>query len=154
MSDLFAAISKNDPATIARYAREGFSVDVQDADGRTPLMHAVLDGRCGLVKLLIELGADLNAQDGNGFSALHFAAQNFQVEPARSLCRAGAEVDLRDRHGNTPLWRAVFDSKGRGEMIRLLLESGADRKSKNKSGKTPLDLANTIGNYDLKQFLL
>jgi uncharacterized protein len=61
-------------------------------------------------------------------------------------------VDSEDIHGNTPLWRAVFNSRGRGDLIELLLSSGADRGHRNKRGKTPLDLANTIANYDVAQF--
>ena len=47
---------------------------------------------------------------------------------------------------------AVFDSKGRGSMIELLLASKASRSLKNKHGVSPEDLANSIGNYDVAKF--
>ncbi|MEO7702080.1 MAG: ankyrin repeat domain-containing protein [Opitutus sp.] len=62
-------------------------------------------------------------------------------------------VDPVDVHGNTPLWRAVFNSCGRGELIELLISRGADPTKKNKSGTTPKDLAETIANYEVAKFL-
>lgn len=51
--------------------------------------------------------------------------------------------------GNTPLFVAVFNSKGRGDLISLLRERGADPLKANKSGQTPAGLARLIGNYDV-----
>jgi ankyrin repeat protein len=154
MNELLAAIAKNDKGDLARLLNEGVDLNAKDRDGRTALMHAVIGDKNELIDLLIKNGADVNAQDNDGFSPLHFAAQDFRTKAAGFLLRAGAQVNLCDKYGNTPLWRAVFNSRGRGEVIRLLLEHGADRLLKNKSGKTPVDLANNIGNYDVKQFLL
>lgn len=152
MNDLWAAVARNDSKEITRLLDAGFDPNTKDSDGRTALMHAAIDGKDELAELLIGRRSNLNAQDDRGFSALHFAAQNYRVKVAESLLRAGATVDIRDEFGNTPLWRAVFNSQGRGEIIKLLLGHGADRQAKNKSGKSPVDLANTIGNYDVKQF--
>lgn len=68
------------------------------------------------------------------------------------LLRAGALVDAADSSGNTPLWRAVFESKGRGEVIALLRRYGADPLRENAAGVSPLGLARTIGNYDVAQY--
>lgn len=48
-------------------------------------------------------------------------------------------MDLQDRHGNEPLWTAVFNSRGYGELITLLLAHGAE-------------LARLIANYPAAQF--
>jgi hypothetical protein len=76
---------------------------------------------------------------------LHFAAREYQLGTAQRLIEGGANPNAQDNHGNTPLWRAVFESRGRGEMIKLLLSTGADKAVKNKHGSSPKDLANTIG---------
>lgn len=55
-------------------------------------------------------------------------------------------------YGNTPLWVAVMNSRGRGEVIRLLLEAEAVADIPNKSGISTRSLAETISNYDNKQF--
>ncbi|MGY5052060.1 hypothetical protein ACWDE0_41840 [Streptomyces sp. 900105755] len=61
----------------------------------------------------------------------------------------GAGVDVVDRHGNTPLWRAVFCSRGEDGTIRLLLEAGADPDRDNVHGLSPRTLAGRIANYDV-----
>jgi ankyrin repeat protein len=62
-------------------------------------------------------------------------------------------VDIQDAHGNTPLWRAVYNSRGREDIIQMLLGAGADKNHRNKHGKTPFQLAATIANYNIVQFL-
>jgi len=69
------------------------------------------------------------------------------------LLEAGAEVDAKDSFGNTALHRAVFESEGRGEVIKALLDAGADQYVKNNYGVSPRSLAETIANYDVLPFL-
>jgi uncharacterized protein len=152
LSGLLTAIDRNDAETVGHLLREGTDPDLVDSDGRTVLMHAVIQGRDELVTLLLQSKANPDAQDRNGFSALHFAAQDFRAVAGKALLHAGAQVDLKDRFGNTALWRAVFHSRGRGEILEMLLKNGADPHVKNNSNVSPIDLAHTITNYDVKQF--
>lgn len=62
------------------------------------------------------------------------------------LLAAGAPVDAVNAHGNTPLWTAVFNSRGSGDIIHLLRQHGANPWLQNRAGKTPVDLARTIAN--------
>ncbi len=48
---------------------------------------------------------------------------------------------------------AVFESQGRGEMIKILLAAGADRNRKNNHGVSPAELAASIANFDVKRWL-
>ena len=107
-----------------------------------------------LLEILIQNGIDLNSRDKLGWGLLHYAAQNTLIEIGNLLISNGANLEIEDSYGNTPLWRAVFESKGRGEFIHLLLSAGADRNKPNKSNITPYDLANNIANFDVKQFFL
>ena len=68
------------------------------------------------------------------------------------LLDASARVDATDSHGNTPLFRATFESRGNGDMIELLRTRGADPRVSNQSGVTPVELARTIANFDVAQF--
>lgn len=131
----------------------GENVDERDADSRTALHHACIQGQEELVDLLLSFKADVACADSNGWTPLHFAAQSYGVSIAQKLIGAGARVDAVDAHGNTPLFRAVFESKGRGLMIRLLLEKGANRDQKNNHGTSPAALAATIANFDVAQWM-
>lgn len=128
-------------------------VDALDPEGRTPLFYAALKGESAIAAELIRHGADVNAQDKGLKTPLHFAAREYQTELADLLLKSGAKVDAQDAYGNTPLFDAVFGSRGRGQMIKLLLSFGADKALKNKHGVSPGDLAKNIANYDVSTYL-
>jgi ankyrin repeat protein len=112
----------------------------------------VLDDNSALANFFIKKGFEVNVQDNLGWTPLHYCAQNYQVGIAKILIEHSANLEIRDNYGNTALFRATFASQGKGDMIRLLLEHGANRDSKNNAGVSPLQLANTIANYNVKQF--
>lgn len=118
----------------------------------TPLHEAATKDDAESAALLLAEGADVLATVREGFTPLHFAALSYSVDTARVLLEAGAAVDAVNIHGNTPLGVAVFESKGRGEMIRLLRAHGADPYHLNKAGRSPLDLARLIANYEVAQY--
>ena len=118
---------------------------------RTPLHDAAIDGDEQEVRRLLSAGAKPNTPDRSGWTPLHFAAQEHAAGAVRALLEAGAEVDPVDAYGNTPLWRATFGSRGRGEVIQLLREAGADPWRANASGVSPVSLARTIANYPVAQ---
>ena len=123
-----------------------------DRDGRTALHYAAFEGQVDAIGRLILEGADVDAQDHRGYTPLHFAAQEFRVDAAHVLIDAGASLVVRDSYGNTVLWTATFNSRGRGELVTMLLSSGADPDSPNNSGASPRTLAAGIANYDVAQF--
>jgi ankyrin repeat protein len=147
------AVLAADGGRIRAAVAAGGRIDERDSDGRTPLHHASIQNQEEIVDILLGLGAPVAPIDHDGWSPLHFAARNYAIGIARKLLQAGAPVDSSDSHGNTPLFRAVFESKGRGEMITLLLRAGADRDRENSHGTTPAKLAATISNYDVKRWL-
>lgn len=122
----------------------------RDRLGRTAVHYAAVDGDVdGLRVLLVAEGADPGAADIEGWTPLHFAAQARAPLAVEVLLAAGATVDATDRHGNAPLWRAVFCSRGEGTVIRLLLDAGADPDRVNAHGASPRTLAGRIANYDV-----
>lgn len=125
-----------------------------DGLGRTPLHYAANDGAADIVLRLLQEGADPALADDNGWTALHFAAQSNAVEAARALLDGGAPVDPIDVYGNTPLFKAVFNSQGAGELIKLLRSQGADPRRANFNGVSPVCLARRIANFDVKQFFV
>ncbi len=123
-----------------------------DARGRTPLHYAALADDADAVSALLTEGADPNVPDRLGFTALHLAAQEGAISAAAILLAGRARVDAVNIYGNTPLFTAVFNSRGRGGLIRLLRHHGADPRHRNNTGQTPAGLARLIANYDVAQF--
>jgi ankyrin repeat protein len=123
-----------------------------DRQGRTALHYAALADDTAAVSRLLSEGADPNVADRDGFTALHFAAQEGAVAAAGALLAAGAQVDAVNSYGNTPLFTAVFNSRGRGELIGLLRRHGADPWHPNNTGHTPVGTARMIANYDVARF--
>lgn len=123
-----------------------------DKAGRSELHYAVIDRNIERVREFTQQGMNVNLADGNGWTPLHYAAQNNDDVIARLLLDSGASVDLRDANGNTPLSTAVFNSRGRGELIGLLRERGANATATNKFGVSPLSLSRSVANYDVARF--
>lgn len=87
---------------------------------------------------------DINEVDDDGRAPLHRAIDLGDEDLARRLVDAGADVNLCDRWGNTPLWRAVYHAPGTGAIVEVLLEHGADPTVKNNSQISPIDLAHKM----------
>ena len=77
----------------------------KDENGMTPLHRAARDARnAGVIRYMIAIGADVNAEDNMGMTPLHFAAGcNPNVEVAKCLVEHGADVRAEDDKGFTPL---------------------------------------------------
>ena len=90
-------------------------------------------------RLLLEHGADINAQNKDGRTPLHVAAENGRVEVVRVLHEHGANIGAEDDAGRTPLHLAA--SYGSVQTVHVLLEYGANIGANDNEGRTPLHLA-------------
>src|SRR5687768_9642814 len=112
-----------------------------------PVADAAMRGDVDAVRALIKQGADVNAAQGDGMTALHWAAENGHVEMAQLLIRAGGSLTAVTRRGShTPLHVAA--RSGRGPVIEALLEAGADPNATTAAGATALHQAAGAGSAD------
>ena len=114
-----------------------------------PLCDAVLFNNIDMFQQLINEGVDVNERDYNNLTALWYAAQEGRYEMARILIEHKADLEVKDKYGNTPLSKAVYWYKEvpDGKLIKLLVDAGADVNSENNYGVSPLGLAKTIGDF-------
>jgi len=110
----------------------------------TPLHVAIRDGTTTIARTLLEHGANPNAPDNLGATALHLASYRREITAAESLLESlleyGANVDVRDKKGFTPLHTAahLLDL----DVVVVLLNRGADPHAQTNMGETPIQLAN------------
>lgn len=95
----------------------------------------------------------VNAKDINGFTPLMLCVQNGRIDMIDYLIEHNADVNQINNIGNTALFYAVFYSKNQTEIIEKLLKAGADINIQNKSGVSPLTLANSMANDKVSKFL-
>jgi len=107
-------------------------------DGKTPLMAAI--DYPAVIQLLLERGAQVNATDNDGWTALLSAAAHGRLESMQVLVRAGADVNRANTTSRyTPLMACA--RSGHLECARLLTASGVDLNARNAEGHTALWMA-------------
>jgi len=129
-------------------------LESRDLYGRTPIILATNAGRHreALSAWLLARGADVNATDPNGFSALYWAAFYGYRELGDLLIAHGADVNTKTRSGETPVYAAA--KNGFTDVVELLANHGADVNAASKEGWTPLHLAARQGDQDMVNALL
>jgi ankyrin repeat protein len=127
---------------------------VAAAPADSPVADAARRGDRAAVRALLQGGADVNAAQGDGMTALHWAAENGDSEMARMLVYAGARTEAVTRNGAyTPLHLA--SRIGSTAVIEALLDAGADANAATTSGAaTPLHFAAAQGDADAIDALL
>ena len=113
-----------------------------------PLLFADVDA----AQLLVEHGADVDAVDADGRSALYFAVQDYDFELASFLLNEGANPNVYTSRSTTPLMRAAI--READEFVLLLLDNGADVEARNRDEETALFVASRSKNSRSIKFLL
>lgn len=139
------ADSKNVKSNVTKFQES------RDEQGWTTLMHACNNGNVDEVLSLIKRGADINAVDNFGYTALirlaslggsvssRFSEGHF--EAMKILVDSNAKLNEQDNDGFTALnWAA---EKGHANAVKLLLNAGADPEIRGNDGATPYDVATT-----------
>jgi ankyrin repeat protein len=120
----------------------------------SPVADAAERGDAATVKSLLKDGADVNAAQGDGMTALHWAADRGDAELAELLVYAGANIAAQTRIGQyTPLHLAA--KSGSADVTKALLKAGIDVNVRStNSGVTPLHLAASSGSAETVKVLI
>jgi len=152
----------DDPEFMSLLIANGAKLDTKYPGGETALQAAAITGRTDVVKVLLEAGADINARNDRGQTALHaildikrftYAQESRPKDMIEALLAKGAEVNLKDNDGRTPLHVAA--ELAEGDIVELLLDKGADINAKDdESGATALHHAARFGNRSAAEVLV
>lgn len=144
MSKIFDAIYSKDVKKLKTALDECKDVNQTDELGRLPFSEAVATGFIEGCKVLLEHGADINAQnkDDLGYTLLIVASRNRlpsskdQLNMINFLLENGADIEGTDKVNGTALIGATVDANK--EVVELLLEKGANVDCNDVQGQTPL----------------
>ncbi|ETP14189.1 hypothetical protein F441_10849 [Phytophthora nicotianae CJ01A1] len=105
-----------------------------------------------VVELLLRFGADVNARNQEGYSALHYTGNGDALDVAIYLLDNGADIDAQDQNGKTPLHHSIRE--GSLLVSNLLVSRGAQVDIKDVDGVTPLTLAIQQRSMNMLQIIL
>ena len=153
-SPLHKAIKRHRTQEALELLERGADVNLRNGIQETPLICAAFAGDIEVARVLVESGADVNAQSlPTRSTALLWAAQKGSADMVRLLLEAGADVNARDWNENTSLMQAAAHSSS-PEVVEFLLAAGADVNARNKEGKTALASAILLKQADAARALI
>jgi len=126
--------------TVKLLLDKGADVTVVDVNGLTPLIWAAGIGKPETVAVILAKKPDLNVKDGvTGDTALMRSVRSGKPESLKLLIEAGADVNLPNKQGYSPVQLAALS--GTADKVQMLLDAKADLSGKDATGRTALDLA-------------
>jgi ankyrin repeat protein len=173
---LYGALKYQNSEIVELLINKSADVKIKDNDANTPLHIAAETGSRPIVQLLIDKGAVINSENNSGETpvmcafknnkksivellvssgadtSLNFAAYIGDLEKMKSFIESGADINLPDTDGYTPLQRAA--QNGYINIAQLLIENGAMIDSKGAIGRTALHEACKNGQKEIVELLL
>ncbi|MEA1911876.1 MAG: ankyrin repeat domain-containing protein [Spirochaetota bacterium] len=131
--DLVDVVSEGEILVFEQFLKAGFLPDSLDKNGVSLLNIAIRKGHAKIATILLEQGADVNSISGDrGNTPLMDAAAEVNIEIMKKLIKAGADLDLKSKSGQTALVLSV--GRQAEESAVLLIKSGADISIKDDLG--------------------
>ncbi|XP_071086410.1 putative ankyrin repeat protein RF_0381 [Haliotis cracherodii] len=140
---------------IVKYVLNQNIVDVNSKgyNGLTPAMKAAVGGHKAVFYLLLEKRPDLSPTDDDGNNLLHMACEGGNVELVKYvLALNSVDINSRTEDGRTPAMVAA--SKGHKDMLKLLVNEGADLSLVNNDGEDALHISLLCENMEMVKYIL
>ena len=154
-SALVCAVRQNHADVVQVLIDAGADIEARDEDLRTPLISSCKKGELPIVKMLVEAGAEVRAIDTRGCICLIMAAAFGHTETVRYLVGLpGIDVVMstKEEDGYTAVLVAVeLDS---ADVMKVLIDAGADIETKNNEGRSPLSVASAFGKLEVVKVLI
>jgi ankyrin repeat protein len=152
LARLIAAVRSNEAGPIKKLiAANPELLSLRDPSGSTPLHHAAGFGSLAIVELLLDRGAEVNAENKRKSTPLIWAIHD--EAKVRLLLSRGARIDAKTVDGRSAVYQAASLGSGAG-VLRLLLEKSGDPDSKLLTGTTPLMAAAAEANVEAMRLLI
>ena len=133
--------------------KNGAQIETGSNCGMTPLFFAAINEKADIVHALVSAGADVNRRINDVMSsALSIASLCGLTDAVRILTDNGAQIEIRDTIGYTPLCHAA--ETGQADVARALIDAGADVNAQNVLGISVLSTASSMGHTDIVKILI
>ncbi|USK96353.1 ankyrin repeat domain-containing protein [Bacillus tropicus] len=155
---LMIATYKNDVKTAKVLIEAGADVNIQDDMKNNPFLYASAEGYLDILKLTIDAGADPTLTNRYGGTALIPASEHGYIDVIKELLtRTNIDVNHVNNLGWTALMEAIVLNNGnetQQQVIRLLIEHGADVNIPDNDGFTPLEHARAHNFEEIEKILI
>ncbi|MGX5716033.1 ankyrin repeat domain-containing protein [Arthrobacter sp. MAHUQ-56] len=145
---LVAAAKANDAPRVAGLIRRGGNVNAKDSIQDSAFLYAGAEGFNEVLQLTLAAGADVASTNRYGGTAVIPASEHGHVETVKILIAAGVPVNHVNNLGWTAMQEAILLNNGgprQQEVVRLLLDAGADPGIRDPEGRTALQNAERLG---------
>lgn len=153
-ANLHAAVAEGDIEAVEGFLQTGAPVEERNVDGHTPLALAILGRHLAIARCLVQHGADFNARCKYGFTALHRAIRTEQPDLVAWLLGRGADMSAHELNGTFLPVLGCAAETGNLEIVRMLVERGADPEATDNDDATPVFLAAQYGRQAVAEYLV
>lgn len=150
--ELVAAAKANNAALVRELIGRGGNVNAKDSIQDSAFLYAGAEGFNEVLQLTLAAGADVTSMNRYGGTALIPASEHGHVETVKILIAAGVPVNHVNNLGWTAMQEAILLNNGgprQQEVVRLLLDAGADPGIRDPEGRTALQNAERLGFADI-----
>lgn len=156
LTNLNKAAKASDEKNITELVNFGKDINEKISIFSQAPIHKIIESKDNkkyeVLKKMLEMGADPNTKDSNGWTALHYACQFGDMESVKILTDTGAYIDTYSNNKRIPLHLAA--NMNYPEIVKYLLEKKSNPNYKDELGCTPMHLAAKQGNTKCIEYLL